>query len=191
MGEFRGKRWRPYLDEEARKIRDEKLDHLQRNYDGPTDFLKQKLKEEKALDLEERIQKIESEINNKESDLEKLQRIKNEREQQDKLRDKKELLKEKQKKLKKAQNKINLSKEEAENKALAELRDHSRFEDKAEEELRKTKAFKKKVDSLTAVDVDELVEDVQRLQSQVADLNSGREDWFMDLDQDKLEQVQA
>lgn len=191
MGDFRGKRWRPYLDKEARKIRDEKLDHLQRKYDGPSHFLKQKLKEEKALDLEERIQKVESEINNKKSDLEKLERIKNEREQQNKLRDKKELLKEKQKKLKKAQNKIDLSQEEAESRALAELRDHSRFEDRDEEELRKTKAFEKKVDSLTGVDVDVLVEDVERLQSDVADLNSGREDWFMDLDQDKLEQVQA
>lgn len=191
MGDFRGKRWRPYLDEEARKIRDEKLDHLQRNYDGPSDFLKKKLKEEQALNLEERIQKLESEINNKQSDLEKLQQIKNEREQQDKLRDKKELLKQKQEKLREARKKGNLTREQAKEKALKQLKGKRVFKDMSEEDVKQTNAFEKTVESIVGVDVDSLVEDVERLQSQVKELNGGREDWFMDLNQEQMEEVQA
>lgn len=187
MGSFEGRTLKAYLDQEARDRRDEILDHLKRNYDGPSDFFKQKLKEEKALNVEERIQKLESEVWDKKEDLDKLRQIKNEREKQDKLRDKKELLKEKQKKLREASDKANLTKEDAEQEALNQLRNHSRFSDMSEEELRELPAFERKVDSLLGIDLDQLVEDVQRLQEQVADLNGGREEWFMDLEPEALE----
>lgn len=186
MGSFDGTRWRPYLDEEAQEIRDEKIDHLKRKYDGPSDFIKQKLKEEEVLSIEEKIQKFESEINEKKEDLEKLKQIKREREQQDKLRDKKELLKEKQKKLRKVQRESGLSREEIEQNLREEWEENrvpshidvdeyiqnnkEMFERRVENRLEKTE------------DVDELVEDVQRLQEQVADLNGGREEWFMNLE---------
>jgi len=194
MGSFDGKRWRAYLDEEAQEIRDEKLDHLKRNYNGPSDFLKKKLKEEDVLSVEQKIQKIESEIDEKKDDLEKFRQIQRQREVQDKLRDKKELLKEKQKKLRKVQRSGYGSEVDAWYVAASRAwkrcvksaehpkTDHESaveaFEDK--NLAGRVRAWKdRELDK--QVDVDELVEDVERLQDQVADLNSGREDWFLDV----------
>lgn len=203
MGDFGGKRWRPYLDEETQKIRDEKLDHLKRNYEGPTDFLKQKLKEEKVLDIEERIQKLESEIDDKKEDVDKLRRIKNEREQQDKLRDKKELLKQKQEKLRKLSNRENKSEEEIREQVKSDV--FELCQDKAEKdavektanELFESERYQRRIQQKVEKQledqgkVDELVEDVQRLQRQVKELNGGREDWFMDLGKEQNAEVQA
>lgn len=185
MADFQGKRWQPYLDQEARERRDEILDHLQRNYDGPSDFIKQKLLEEDALSLEEKIQKFESEVEEKKEDLEKLKRIKREREEQDRLRDKKELLRDKQEKLRKISRRETQSREEiresVEEKILSRKPDH----------LSDQEYLSKKSDRIDRIvehrltespDVDSLVEDVQRLQRQVEELNGGRESWFMELE---------
>jgi len=195
MGSFGGTRWRPYLDEEAQEIRDEKLDHLKRKYDGPTDFVKQKLKEEEVLSLEQKIDKVQSEIENKQKDLDKFKQIKRQREQQDKLRDKKELLKQKQKQLKQVQRRGGLTEKDALANAAHQVWNKC-----------SSKASKPRNSDLTVVDlftkdryqrrvyhvkdkqlegtekIDELVEDVERLQNQVAELNGGPEDCFMELE---------
>lgn len=194
MGSFGGKRWRAYLDQEAQKIRDQKLDHLKRNYSGPSDFVKKQLKEEEVLSLEQKIEKVESEIEEKKSDLQKFRQIKRQREQQDKLRDKKELLKEKQKKLRTIQRNDVKSEEEVladaahqilarcEDKASKESVDEDRFElfGKDRYQRRVDRLVEKR--SVNMSRVDDLVESVQRLQNQVADLNGGPEDWFLELD---------
>jgi len=194
MGSFDGVRWRPYLDEEAQRIRDEKLDHLKRKYDGPTDFVQQKLKEEEVLSLEQKIEKIQSEIENKEKDLNKFKQIKRQREQQDKLRDKKELLKQKQKELRNVQRRGGLTEEDA--LANAAHKVWSKCKDKAEKpknsefsviELFRKDRYQRRVyhykdKQLEGTEkINELVEDVQRLQDQVAELNGGPEEYFMDL----------
>lgn len=194
MGNFSGKRWQPYLDEETQEIRDEKLDHLKRNYDGPSDFIKQKLKEEDALTVEQKIEKVQSEIKEREEDLKKFKQIKRQREQQDKLRDKTELLREKQKKLRKVQRKDFGTEVDAWYQAASRAWKRSKksvqhtktdhetvaeaFHDKNME--KKVRAWKDRAMD-NRVDVDELVEDVQRLQDQVEKLNGSRKDWFLDL----------
>jgi myosin heavy subunit len=190
MGKFEGKRFRVYLDQEAQQRRDEILDHLQRNYDGPSDFVKQKLEEEQALSIEEKIQKLQSEMQEKEEELKKFKQIKREREEQDRLRDKKELLKDKQKKLRKLSGRNGKTEQQIREEVKEEHLENKpdRFSD--EEYLeKKSDRIERVVESRlsSSPDLDELVESVQRLQGQVEELNGGREDWFLDLDQEKLE----
>ena len=194
MGNFDGQRWRPYLDKEAQEIRDEKIDHLKRNYNGPSDFIKQKLKEEDALTIEQKIQKIKSEIDEKKDDLEKFRQIQRQREMQDKLRDKKELLKEKQKKLRKVQRSGYGSEVDAWYvaasrawKRCVKSAEHPKTDHESPVEAFEAKNMAGKVQAWKnrhldkQVDVDELVEDVERLQDEVAELNGGSEDWFLDV----------
>jgi len=179
MGDFDGQRWRPYLDEEARERRDEIIEHLKRNYDGPSDFIKQKLIEEETLSIDEKIQKLEDDVEEKKEDLQKFKTIKREREQQDKLRDKKELLKQKQSKL-----------EEIRDEGVDSFHEIMMYEIKQREkrgydcsdpELARTVLNRAERKFEKQPDVDELVEEVERLQRQVKELNGGREDWFLDL----------
>jgi len=161
---------------------------LQGNYDGPSEFVREKLEKETALDIEERIKRAESKEKEAKEKRKRLERIKREREEQSALRDKKELLQEKQDKLRELADKDPISREDAERQALQQLNQRSTFEKMGDEEVKETRAFDKKVDSLTAdQNKDELVEDVQRLQKQVADLNGGPEDYFMDLQQSDME----
>ena len=197
MGEWSGKRWHPYLDEEAQERRDQILDHLKQNYDGPTHFVKEKLKEEQALDIQERIRRKEQNLKQKEEELEKLKRIKSERDTQDKLRDKRELLKEKQKKLRKIARKETKSEEEVREEVLENMREKAESSPKISDveewinSSRTQERIRRQVESRieSDFDVDELVETVERLQSQVAELNGGEEDYFMDLE--TVEEVKA
>jgi len=190
MGDFDGKRWHPYLDEETQERRDQILDHLQENYEGPSDFLKEKLREEKALSIEERIERKKQKKEEAESDLERLKRIKREREQQDKLRDKRELLKEKQSKLRELADKDEKSRSEIREEVVEEMREKAEGSpkiDDVDEYLEKDSIERKidrRVDSRfsSSEDKDELVESINRLQKQVAELNGGEEDYFMDLE---------
>ena len=175
--------WKIYLNEEAKEKLREIQDHLDENYENRSEFLREALKDEQALSLEERIRRLEEEREETDKQIEQLKRIKQEREQQDKLRDKRELLKEKQKKLREAQESDSLTREEAEEQVFDELEPRSTFSDMSRSEIRDTRAFQKKVEELCSeVDIDELVEDINRLQQQVAELNGGEEDYFMDLE---------
>lgn len=187
MGDFSGKKWHPHLNEEARERRDEIEDHLEKKYDNPSHFIREKLREEKPLSLEERINRKQQSLSEEQEELERLKRIQREREEQSQLRDKKELLKEKQKKLRNIQERNSSSREEIRSQVEADtlknkpprMSDEEYLEAKSE---RIDRMVESRLDSGEA-DVDELVESVQRLQREVAELNSGQESWFMDLGQ--------
>jgi len=195
MGSFDSRTWKIYLDQDAQDRRDEILDHLKKNYDGPSDFVQQSLENERALSIEERIMRLEQDRKEIEQDLQKLKQIKSEREQMDKLRDKKELLKEKQKKLREISNEGVKSEEEVRQEVVEEIREKAQQSykiDNVEEYMSKDRVqsrIQRRVESRldSTVEVDELVQDIERLQSQIAELNGGREDWFMDLSQQETE----
>ena len=191
MGDFEVKeRWKVYLDKPTKEKLREILDHLEEKYDGPSDFVQQKIQEEQALSIEERIQRKKQEKQEAESDLERLKRIKQEREQQDKLRDKRELLKEKQKKLREVADSGEKSRDEIREEVVEEMRKKAEGSpkiDDVEEYVDRDnvqRRIDRRVDSRfsSSEDVDELVEDINRLQKQVAELNGGEEDYFMDLE---------
>jgi DNA repair exonuclease SbcCD ATPase subunit len=191
MGSFDGQKWIVYLNEEARERRDEILDHLQGNYDGPSEFVREKLEQETALDIDERIKRAESKEKEAKEKRERLERIKREREEQSQLRDKKELLQEKQDRLQKIQ-----SCDKTEDAVREEVKDKilenkpPRFSDK--EYLEKTsdrieRMIEQRLES--GSDVDKLVKDVERLQSEIRGLNGGEDlDCFLDL---RTEEVEA
>jgi hypothetical protein len=190
--------WKIYLNEDAKQRVREIQDHLEENYESRSDFLRDKLKQEKAMDIDERISRAEQEMKQYQDKLERLKQIKREREQQDKLRDKRDLLKQKQQKLQEYSGKTQMSKEDIRNQVEQELRekfDEADRVDDVEEKMQEEYTQRKinaRVESRheESVNVDQLIEDVQRLQRQVADLNGGEEDYFMDLENDK-EEVKA
>lgn len=185
MGDFKGNTWHIYLNQDAKERRDEIINHLEGNYDGPSEFVKQKLEQETALNIEERIERAKSEKEEYEDKIQRLQRIKQEREEQSALRDKKELLVEKQKKLRKVQKKdldteeeiLRKVKRRAEEKVSSSSQIDS-LEDLAvgiDERVRRHKAKQP--------DLDELVEEIERLQSEICELNNGENlDCFLDLE---------
>jgi len=185
MGSFDGQKWIVYLNKDARERRDEILDHLQGNYDGPSEFVREKLEQETALDIEERIKRAESKEKEAKEKRKRLERIKREREEQSALRDKKELLQEKQDKLQQVRGRDkteDVVREEVEDKVLRSK--PPRFSD--EEYLEKKSA---RIDRMveqeleSGSDVDELVEDIERLQGEIRDLNGGEDlDCFLDLE---------
>ena len=196
MADFEAKDyWKLYLNEEAKERVQEIQDHLNKNYDSRSDFLKQKLLQEKPLSLEERINRKQQSLSEEQVESERLKRIKREREEQSQLRDKKELLKEKQKKLRKVQRDGYGSEEDAWYKAASRAwkrckksAEHAKTDHESAVEAFEEKNMTGKVQAWkdreleNKVDVDQLVEDVQRLQEQVAELNGGREEWFLDLE---------
>jgi len=191
MGDFEVKeRWKVYLDKPTKEKLREILDHLEDKYDGPSDFVQQKIQEEQALSIEERIKRAEQEEEEAQQKKERLKRIKQEREQQDKLRDKRELLKEKQKKLREIADKDEKSRSEVRKEVVEEMREKAEGSPKindVDEYLEKDSIQRKidrRVDSRfsSSEDKDELVEGINRLQKQVAELNGGEEDYFMDLE---------
>jgi len=191
MGEFEQKDyWKVYLDKETKEKIREIQDHLEANYNGKSDFVQQALQDEQALSIEERIRRLEEEREETDKQIEQLKRIKQEREQQDKLRDKRELLKEKQKKLREIADKDEKSRSEVRKEVVEEMREKAEGSpkiDDVDEYLEKDSIQRKidrRVDSRfsSSEDKDELVEDINRLQKQVAELNGGEEDYFMDLE---------
>jgi len=191
MGDFEVKeRWKVYLDKPTKEKLREILDHLEDNYDGPSDFVQQKIQEEQALSIEERIKRAEQEEEEAQQKKERLKRIKQEREQQDKLRDKRELLKEKQKKLRELADKEQKSRSEVREEVVEEMREKAEGSpkiDDVDEYLEKDSIqtkISRRVDRefSSSQNKDELVECINRLQKQVAELNGGKEDYFMDLE---------
>lgn len=171
--------WQIYLNEEMKERVKQIQDHLEDNYEGKGDFLQAKLEQEQPLSLEDRIEKARKKREEFEEKEQRLKQIKRERSQQDKLRDKRELLKEKQKQLRKIQESgLNSEAQLLKEQALARVnRGYDIRDEEIQEYIRDSvdRALEKRPD------LDELVEDVQRLQRQVAELNGGEEDYFMDL----------
>jgi len=184
MGDFDGKRWRPYLDQDTQDRRDEIIDHLEQNYDGPSDFVKQKLMEEKPLDIDEQIKRARQDKNELEEKLSRLEQIKKEREQASQLRDKRELLKEKQKKLKEASQQGYMSEEKIREEVIQKCKDKvsssGQLDSIDELSIGVDERVRRRVEKQPVVD--ELVKEVQRLQDEIESLNGGREDFFIDLE---------
>lgn len=188
MGSFDGDTWKIYLSQEARERRDEIIDHLRDNYEGPSHYLREKLVEENALDVEQQIERTESEMRELEEKLKRLRQIKEERDQQQTLRDKKELLQQKQDKLRDLRENAELSEEQVEQEIIENLKGRSALPD-SEEEIRETRAFSKlKEKRFGGENLDKLLSDVQRLQEEVRELNGGEElDCFLELGQEPAE----
>jgi len=184
MGNFDGNIWKIYLDKKAREKRDEIIDHLEENYDGPSDFATQALEDEDALSPQqklERIQKDKKEIERKEK---KLKQVIEDRERQQKLRDKREALKKKQQRLRKISQGANS--EEEIRKQMIEKEKERKVAHLTEEEWleKRSDHIEKKVQNRLEedVDIDSLVQEVQELQEEVSELNGGEEDFFMELE---------
>jgi hypothetical protein len=192
VASFDGRTWKAYLDQEARERRDEILDHLEGNYDGPSDFLKQKLMEEAALSIDERIERKQSKLEDEKQDLQRLKRIKREREEQSQLRDKRELLEQKQKRLQEMDDEVMSAHD-------AYMAVFDKFEDKSNYDMKDHEFVKAKWDRICRMaeskveetpDVEQLVKDVQRLQREISELNGGDDlDCFIDVE--KTEEVRS
>jgi len=166
------------LNKEARERIKEIQDHLQENYNGMAHFVRQKLHEEQALSIEERIRKKENNLEQQKDQLQKLKRIKNERNQQDKLQTKVELLKEKQDKLRGIAEDGIMSREEVAQEELEKRVDRGYDLDMDSEIIQD--AVERRLERRP--DVDELVESVERLQREIEELDPECDVEFMDLE---------
>ena len=195
MGDFEVKeRWKVYLDKPTKEKLHEIKEHLEENYEGPSDFVQKKIQEEEVLDIDQRIERAKQKEERHRNERKKLEQIKSEREEASKLRDKRELLKEKQKQLRKISDKGIKSEEEIRQEQVQHFREkamNSGKVDDVDEHMNKERVqnmidrrVKKKASSNP--DVDELVESVERLQSEVAELNGGREEYFMDIEAEEV-----
>ena len=185
MGDFKGGSWHIYLNKDTKERRDEILDHLQSNYDGPSDFVAEKLQQETALNIDERIERAKSEKEQYEEKINRLKQIKKDRNKASLLRDKKELLQEKQKKLRNLPDDGSYTREQIRNEVENKLLDKKLSSYSDEEYLeKKSDKIKRIVDSRMddAPNVDQLVNDVQRLQNEIKELNNGEAlDCFMSI----------
>jgi len=186
MGSFESKeRWKIYLDEPTRKRIHQIQDHLENNYDGPSHYVQQKIKEENVLSAKERLEKFQNEREKLDKKIEQLQQVIEDRNQQDKLQTKVELLKEKQDKLRNvAENGIK-SREEVAQEELEKRVDRGYDLDRDSEIIQD--AVNRRLERRP--DVDELVESVEVLQREIKDLDPESDVEFMDLE--TVEEVKA
>lgn len=167
--------------------------HLEKEYDGFTDFVESKMHQElsEVPDLEEKIDNLESELQEKMKRLESLKQKKQRQDRQQNLRSK-------EKKLRRVQDKIRFL-QDNEVKSEEEIRENKRLKmknragmDVSDPETQKLidRAVEKELEKQPDMDADlgTLVEEARRLQSEIAELNGGREDWFLEIEE--LEEVQ-
>lgn len=184
MGSFDGNYWKIYLNKEAQERRDEIKDHLEENFDGPSGFVSQALDDVDALSPREKLERIQQDKKEIERKEEQLKQVIEDRERQKKLREKRELLKQKQEELRK------VSQESRSEEAIREEvreeekeRNHTQLSD--EEWLEKnSERIERKVQNRLdeEIDVDQLVQEVQRLQDEISELAGTEEDFFMELE---------
>jgi len=185
MSEFQPKDyWKIYLNKESKERIREIQDHLDDNYDGKSDFVQNKLQEEKPVSLEERIKKAKEKKQREEERLEKLKQVKKEREDQQTLKDKKELLRKKQEQFDDLENFEPFSEQKIIHETARNIKKsvNNSGESLHESEIAQdqiSKRIGKKLDQRT--DPSQLVREIERLQEEVSDLNGGREDWFLDV----------
>lgn len=177
---WEGSRAEIYFNQEIQELIRQKKDHLVTNYEGPTDFFQTQLQQEDVLSPEEKLQQIQDKKQEVMREEERLQQIIKEREKDQKLDELEDELRDKQDELR--------SVRESGVKSFSELM----FE---ESEKRKARGhdvsdprvawrLKSRVERMieSRPDVEELEKEVDRLQRRVAELNGGREDWFIELD---------
>jgi len=168
------------LNKDARDLIEEKRNHLEENYEGPSHFFRQKLEEEEVLSVDEKIKQIRTQKQELESKLDKYQQIKNERSKQQLLNQKKQELKKLQDRLKQVRSN-NLRSESEIRQEETEKRKERGYDvsdSKVQEAIERR--VRKRLENQP--DVEELRSRISQLQSEVAELNGGgEEDWFMDL----------
>jgi len=173
------------LNKDARDLIEEKRNHLEENYEGPSHFFRQKLEEEEVLSVDEKIKQIRTQKQELENKLSKYQQIKNERSKQQLLNQKKQELKTLQESLKQVRmnelpTESDIRQEETEKR---KERGYDVSDSKVQEAIERR--VRKRLENQP--DVKELRSRISQLQSEVAELNGGREDWFMDLSQQETE----
>jgi|APHM01.1.fsa_nt_gi hypothetical protein len=191
MSDFKvSKTWRVYLNQETRDELREIMPHLEENYNGPSDFVQQKIHEEQPLSIEEQIDRAEQDKNDAETRLKRLRSIKRERESKEKLESLRTELRSKQHKLREARESSSMSEAEALHAACQrELSNKPARFDKSSYLEKKARRVSRRAEKLTGDgrDVGSLKREVEELQEQVAELNGGREDWFISLDTEVVE----
>jgi len=183
---WEGSRAEIYFNEQIQELIKQKKNHLVETYEGPTEFFQRKLEREDVLSPEEKLEQIQEKKQEILNEEERLTEKIRERERDQKLDELEDKLRDKQDRLDSLLSSEFVSREEAEQQALKSLKSDSRrgwTDDKNDEEIMDTRAFKKKVDKLvcTEDEVEDLKKEVDRLQRRVAELNEGREEWFLDL----------
>jgi len=178
------KTWKVYLDDETRQQIREIMHHLEDNYEGPSDFVQQKIKEEQPNSLAQRIKRAEQQKQDAEDKLDHLKEIRRERNQEERLEDLRDKLRSKQQELQEAEQSKVLSEAEALQLACDKELEHKMSNMPDTQYLeKKARRVKRRADKLmdSSADVQSLREEVSDLQNRVADLNGGREDWFLEL----------
>ena len=189
MGSFSGKdTWKIYLDKQTKEKVQELADYLENNFEGPSDYVQTKLQEEDTLTDREKYEKFKQKRDEFEKKAQQMKQVIEDRKVQDKIKDKKELLKQKQEKLRE----INQSgfKSEEEIRDEEEKKRREKGYDLSRDMVKQAveNAVDRRLDNRP--DVDELVEEVQRLQKQIGELQNEDEEWFMDLEPVKQEVTQ-
>jgi len=190
-GDWEGDSKHLYFNDKHKELIEEKKEHLKTNYDGIGDFFLQALIEEQTLSPEEKLKQIEEKEEEIKNEKQRLKDKIRQRERDEKLDELEDKLRSKQDKLDSLLGGDFVNREEAEQQALNSLKSDSRrdwTDDKSDEEIMDTRAFEKKVDKLvcTEDEVEELKKEVDRLQRKVAELNGGREEWFLDLQESEV-----
>jgi len=190
MGEIKIKQsYNVYLDEKSREKLHEIKQHIEENYGGISSFVQAKIQEEQPLSIEQKIQQAKQEEREAAERRKQLEQIHNERQEQSALRDKRELLEQKQEKLQELDGAP--SKDVVRSRVEDEMleRKPSRFSDEEYLEKKKRQIDRRVESRLDEMpDVEQLVEDIQRLQDEICDLNGGEDlDCFMDVEPQEQE----
>jgi chromosome segregation ATPase len=191
MSDFKvSKNWKVYLDQETQDELREIMPHLEEHYDGISDFVQQKIHEEQPLSIEQQIEQAEEEKDDVEERLKRLRSIKREQESREKLESLRSELRSKQDKLREAQESSSMSEADALYAACQRELEYKRAQfTKVEWLEKKADRVSRKAEKLMGDgrDVGSLKREVEELQEQVAELNGGREDWFISLDSEAVE----
>lgn len=173
-----GSRTEIRFNQRISELIEEKRDHLERNYRGPTNFFEQKLEEEDTLSLQEKIEREKRQIQERYRELKQLLREKSERD----LEDKKEKLERKKEKLLEAQNSDIKTVEEFREQKKDQYREMGYDPEGEDSDMleRAVKSFKE-----DQPDVEQLQEEVEALEEEVQELQP--ESISLDTEADFLE----
>jgi len=172
------------------------IDHLEQEYDGFTDFVECKLREERneMPDLEKKIEEKEEKLDQLYEELQGLKEKKERQENRELLEEKRQRLRDLQKEFKRLQRDGLVSRDEAEEKVLSKARSRVMYQDLSDEEIVSElgeENFENQVERhlVDKEQLSDLRKEISSLQDEIESLNGGREDFFIDLDDH--EEVQA
>lgn len=176
---WKGGRSNIYHGDEIQDIIEEIYPHLDEKYEGPTDFFRQKLKEEKeeAATIQDKINEFQKKKRIAEERIEELEKLKEEKKKKEKLRRLKNQLESKQEKYQELKDKDLMTVEEK-RQELEDKLDTDQFgsliEEKVEEHCQKLEERK---------DLDKLRQEIKNLQQEIRDLQEldSSPEWFLEV----------